>query len=1195
MNWKSILYKHGKALRAGLCVVLCAAILSGLFLPATNMVQAKPRNPLEEEGVREITALKVGDNIGDTETIVVPEGGIPTPMGSDDTDMESEFESDEQEEGESEETETDKSKPEETIPEETEPSDPSEGNNDEGNDDGQQGEEGGDVLDLDMAAVMTWYKYGTDSNTIVCAPSSTAYKTINTAQLLASTLKYEFDIGGADASYVEITEVKMAAGDSNFSKIAEDGKVEIELPGGTGDRNYTFRVTAFVEKPSEKIEEEITFTFALRCEYNLDLEMTLTWQPNGEEERGIVCGAEKTEVINVKNYNLNEDVFGYSIELGGSLAEDATIIDAKYSTNSGQDSGSLSKDSGTLILKPAQNEKSEIYYFTFVVETPDQEVIFTYKVIYQRSLDVQLEFEWMEKGTIKRLETCKPENSIHIGVKNNQLSAGSVPYEMRLVGTESEDAEIVARYYESDVDNKTTLKSNNGSIPMKMAAGESSNTYHVTVTAMARGERLTYEIVIQYYADVSLKMEYTVYENGVASQRTVVCENSRTVTAERIYDDQLTDGELSYTMLLTGSEGDGVAIAEPVTCFQSGSGKVIELGVSDKVTLMLEEGKIGENTFEIEAIDGDDNKYHFTIEIPYIHRGQKTVKIWTNLTDGQEVINGTRTNLSVRAWTEDENGNRTDMYANGTNNNITVWFDDEEVQFQSGGSGVAEYHLYPKNPAEGDKNEHKLFIRAEDAYGNYGEETLTLIGLHRETGQSIGKATIVVDMTVLGMGKVAEIEYDVLADEPIGSVTAKAILGEDMGEPYGTAKNSLGWEGIYDYDPLKGFFLDSLTVRDVPPDVLETHDWPDREKGPEAVWKAIDERFGEESDLAILWRCLFNNGFNKNEGAAPKYGVMNYTNGSGWTYCIDEEYPKQGGSEVYLQPGQTLTWRYTLAWGHDLGGGAEAVRLDSDGFCITAKNGVFSVNHLFTGDEVKQCRCCGIIKKADECYHEAEAREYIDNGDGTHSEICSNCGKVFAGSTDDHELEYLSENKHGCKWCDFEEKHYWDDIEGTSTADCTQSGTKEVECVCGERKEVFAERTECETGGGWDSDAHGHYEICAYCKNKYNEGEHDYDYAPYRQDGELCDEYECSICDTLHGEVCWGTLEVDEGASTCERIEQYCTECGYTFVKYEENHNFVDGSCEDCGESDPDYEQESEPDPDPEQNPDPGSQEDPEA
>ena len=48
-------------------------------------------------------------------------------------------------------------------------------------------------------------------------------------------------------------------------------------------------------------------------------------------------------------------------------------------------------------------------------------------------------------------------------------------------------------------------------------------------------------------------------------------------------------------------------------------------------------------------------------------------------------------------------------------------------------------------------------------------------------------------------------------------------------------------------------------------------------------------------------------------------------------------------------------------------------------------------------------------------------------------------------------------------------------------------------------------------------------------------------------------------------------------------------------MKYEENHNFVDGSCEDCGESDPDYEQESEPDPDPEQNPDPGSQEDPEA
>ena len=35
--------------------------------------------------------------------------------------------------------------------------------------------------------------------------------------------------------------------------------------------------------------------------------------------------------------------------------------------------------------------------------------------------------------------------------------------------------------------------------------------------------------------------------------------------------------------------------------------------------------------------------------------------------------------------------------------------------------------------------------------------------------------------------------YDVLADEPVSYVVLKAILGRDMGEPFGTAKTSLGW------------------------------------------------------------------------------------------------------------------------------------------------------------------------------------------------------------------------------------------------------------------------------------------------------------------------------------------------------------------------------------------------------------------
>jgi len=48
--------------------------------------------------------------------------------------------------------------------------------------------------------------------------------------------------------------------------------------------------------------------------------------------------------------------------------------------------------------------------------------------------------------------------------------------------------------------------------------------------------------------DVSLEMTYAVKENGLTSIRSVLCENGKTKTADPVYDDQLTDGNLSYRL-----------------------------------------------------------------------------------------------------------------------------------------------------------------------------------------------------------------------------------------------------------------------------------------------------------------------------------------------------------------------------------------------------------------------------------------------------------------------------------------------------------------------------------------------------------------------------------------------------------------------------------------------------------------------
>ena len=225
MDWKTILHKG--ILRGGICILLTAAIVLGLVLPGTNMKPAKPTDPLENESIREISVLKVGENISQLQTIVVPNGGSAAPT--------------EPNEDNSEETDPEETQPNETIPQETQTDEQDVDEGEEGNEDDNQGEEGGEELDLDLAAVLTWYRYGNEPKTITCGPSKAVAKTLNVAQLKNNELKYRFELTGGDTGYVDITSVSVAAGDSAYREIAEDGSIEIALPGGNGDRKYTSR------------------------------------------------------------------------------------------------------------------------------------------------------------------------------------------------------------------------------------------------------------------------------------------------------------------------------------------------------------------------------------------------------------------------------------------------------------------------------------------------------------------------------------------------------------------------------------------------------------------------------------------------------------------------------------------------------------------------------------------------------------------------------------------------------------------------------------------------------------------------------------------------------------------------------------------------------------------------------------------
>lgn len=892
-----------------------------------------------------------------------------------------------------------------------------------------------------------------------------------------------------------------------------------------------------------------------------ELSLVLTWNA-----KGIACAAGNTQAFSVSSYELNEDLFRFRVSLTGTQAQDAKIVGGASVAESTQTAKELTWPSGSLPMAPAAGTDKEVYDFSFTVRTPERDVLFRYQITYQKLPDVQLAFTWRGTGSHRGTLLCLPGGSVADKIKNNQLAGGGISYEMKLVGSDAESAgaKILSASYTSDgtSGSRQLEPIDQGFLPMTMSTGETSNTYRISVAALANGHPAHFEVILHYGNDVTLEMRYTLNDG---SERSIFCQNKQSRTADTVYDDQLTDGFLEYEMSIVGSDADGVKITS-VTCNQSGSVETLNQLERGRIRLLLNAGKAGHNFFEIKA--QGENEYSFTIDIPYKHKGTKSVEILLNLEDQDEIPNESKTTLRVTAHGKDAQGNTVSIPAKGTNEFIQVSLDGIEAVDPTRSGDRWEYGLIPSNPETGDRNEHTLYVYAEDAYGNWGEEKLTLIGFRVEPGQKIGDATIYVDMTVLGVGVVGPIPYEVLADEPISYVVAKAIMGKDTGEPFGAAtKGTLHWRGDYGGTLDTGFYLRSLNT-DYHADALEDAVWPGSTE--EEVLDAIDARFGAGTGLAVLWRCLYRNGLNKSAGSGSTFGEFDYTSGSGWMYSIGGSYyPGQSMSAVRLKDEDVLTLRYTLAYGWDIGGGSDNYG-NIVGYCVTAINGDITPRHQM--EEVEDpdgsihyvCRCCGMVQ---DCPHAHTT--YKDLEDGTHILLCEDC-QAAIGDPLPHNWTYAAgdtEDSHVCAECGAAERHFWKEVEGTNTATCTEPGVRTVRCsVCGMEKEEEAEAKGHTLDNRWNHTALEHYQKCSTCGEEFDRGNHEYTYS------EDWDEYECRICHVLHEEICGGALTIQE--ATCQKIVYHCDSCGYDMTKpgtFDEYHDYVDGICQYCGGEDPDH------------------------
>jgi len=1185
---KNLLYN--KKIQNILCVVLSVATVIGLCLPGAALRTASPQNPIGEE-VHEINTLLLGnEEQSQSEQTSQGSKGESLENGEEGSEGGDDGTSGDGENGSAnskpDEEPSDEEQSEELESgEQTEESSSEEqgtGEGQEGQEDGNVGADGIDISQLDIAMVMEWYRYGNERKTIVCGPSDAVSKQINVAQLVDAQLEYAFFAAGEDADNIKIIGISVKAGDGRYKKILEDGSIFIDLPDVNSQRDYTFLVDAVYKTKNDKgesLEEEITFTYVLHCGYSLDLEMALKWQKSDGTVSSVSCAANRSAARTIQSHDLLDRTLQYTPTLTGTLADNAKIVRAEYSTASGQ-KGSLEKNGGSLVLQTAEGSQQETYYFTFEVKYGEgsHTVFYHFTIEYVETLDLQLSFTWLERGTTPRLLVCQPDSSVSTSVKNNQLSAGALKYELALSGKDSENARILNVSYVSDGAGGGKL-SESGAIPFILPEGHSSNTYTVQVLALVGGKQIKFEVLLRYTSDVSLEMTYAINENGSNAQRSIVCENRKTKTAEEIYDDQLTDGMLSYSFSIVGEDAAGIMI-KSVSCYQSGSGNNSSLEVTDSIQLLLNGGKVGENTFTVLAEDESGSEYQFKINIPYKHRGANTIKINTNMVDGQVVTNETETNLSVNAWSEDAQGNVVNnIPANGTDTKLIVKLDGEQLDYVSSSGASSEYILYPSNPPLGDTNTHTLYIYAEDALGNYGELTLNLQGQRNQAGQKKGTATIYIDMTVLGLGVVDSVEYEVLADEPISYVVAKAILGMNTGDVFGSMDNPLGWNGRYAGTLDDGFYLQSLSPG-LSGDALEGSSWNQYGSTEEEVLQAIDDRFGRGSGLATLWRCIYRNGLNKSGGSDGSYGEFDFSSGSGWLFSLDGSYyPGQSMSDYKLEDGDVLTLRYTLAYGWDIGGGTGGYG-NTAGYCVTAVNGSFDIHHqMMESNGTYVCRCCGL---SESCAH--TSAKYIDAGNGTHVKFCESC-QTYMGDYADHTWE-AGEDKHICSVCGAEEAHNWKEVEGSNTATCTAAGVVTVSCIhCGTTAEQESPANGHKLDERWNHSATEHYQKCSVCGEIIEEsvGAHSYEY------DSADDDWYCSFCGAGHDWDYCGNGKLQISDATCTEIHYYCPDCGielHAKGEFPEHHNFEDGVCTYCGGADPDYVVPGEPPVNPDDEPD---------
>ncbi len=349
-------------------------------------------------------------------------------------------------------------------------------------------------------------------------------------------------------------------------------------------------------------------------------------------------------------------------------------------------------------------------------------------------------------------------------------------------------------------------------------------------------------------------------------------EQSFTITVELpegiefitdLYDHEVDDPNFSFHASIIGG-------TERATLTVVANGATL-IGDGDAYACLLSRGN---NLIRLKAMDVDGKEYSQSYTIAYHHyiiceeaNADETMpKMRCNLSKGME-ITGSLFTLQVSA----ETGNGERIYGD----HITVQLNGRTLEDMWEDETRTGYRLELSNGV------NDVVITVWDYEDRYTIYRYSLNCTAVEEGSKKGSATVIVDANVLSLG------------ELISATQVDIFEGQNAVYAVAQVLEANGFEYQYSGNLTNGFYLAHLL-----------------KEGVTNGWDIPDELEDAINADGLMWTNSFH---------YDSLGEYDFTQGSGWMYCVNGIYPNYSLSECYLQDGDVLRLRFTLAYGKDIG------------------------------------------------------------------------------------------------------------------------------------------------------------------------------------------------------------------------------------------------------------------------------------